>query len=105
VDHETLKENDMGTPKPSLEGEAMMKTSEANTGAIAGTERRLAITLSEKAHQDLKRSAESTSRSMTDVVRIGIGLFKVAAEVMRENNKLVVISPDGKPLKEIVLPW
>jgi hypothetical protein len=72
--------------------------------ALAPGTRRLAINLSEQAYNDLKTSAENTSRSMTDVIRIGIGLFKVAAEVIRENNKLVVVSAAGKPLKEIVLP-
>lgn len=72
--------------------------------APATATRRIAINLSELAYQDLKRSAESTSRSMTDVIRIGIGLYKAAAEVIRENNRLVVVSPSGKALKEIILP-
>jgi len=68
------------------------------------TDRRLAISLSPRAYADLKQVAEFTSRSMADVVRIGIGLYKVAAEVSREKSKLVVVSSEGKPIKEIVLP-
>jgi hypothetical protein len=74
------------------------------TPAIAPGYKRIAINLSDMAYADLKRSAEETARSMTDVIRIGIGLFKVAAEAMKANNKLVVVSSEGKPLKEIVLP-
>jgi hypothetical protein len=74
------------------------------TQGTAPATRRLAINLSEQAYLDLGKSAESTSRSMTDVIHIGIGLFKLAAEVMRDNNKLVVVSMNGKPLREIVLP-
>jgi hypothetical protein len=95
----------MATAKPALgkdQETEMSTTTAANTGA--GADKRLAISLSERAYNDLKQTAESTSRTMTDVVRIGIGLYKVAAEVMRENNKLVVVSRDGKPVKEIVLP-
>ncbi len=66
--------------------------------------RRIAINLSDQAYFDLKQTADENSRNMTDVIRLGIGLFKVAAEAMRAKNKLVVVSQDGKPLKEIVLP-
>lgn len=79
----------------------------ASTGLVpspAPGVRRIAINISEQAYNDLRNSAESTARSMTDVIRIGIGLFKVAAEVMREGNKLVVVSRTGTPLREIVLP-
>jgi hypothetical protein len=94
----------MATPKLGPEGapEAAMRTVEASPTTV---ERRLAINLSERAYLDLKQCAEGTSRSMTDVIRMGIGLYKVAVEVIRENNKLVVVSAAGKPLKEIVLPY
>lgn len=95
----------MATPKPALgkDQESNMDTMAAANPPV-GCDRRLAINLSERAYKDLKHAAESTSRTMTDVIRIGIGLYKVAAEVMTENNKLVVVSRDGRPLKEIVLP-
>jgi hypothetical protein len=96
----------MATPKLGPEGapEAAMRTVEASPALSAAVEKRLAINLSERAYLDLKQCAEGTSRSMTDVIRMGIGLYKVAVEVVRENNKLVVVSATGKPLKEIVLP-
>jgi hypothetical protein len=76
----------------------------SNTTEVAAVDKRLTINLSDRAYNDLKQAADSTSRTMTDVIRIGIGLYKVAAEVNREKNKLIVASSDGKPLKEIVLP-
>lgn len=81
-----------------------MSSASPAAAAAALAPRRLALNLSERAYQDLKECAESSSRTMTDVIRIGIGLFKVAQEVVAQKNKLVVVSPSGEPLKEIVLP-
>jgi hypothetical protein len=96
----------MATPKPALDKnqETNMSASNAIVDTETAVEKRLAITLSERAYNDLKKIAANTSRPMSDVIRIGIGLYKVAAEVSRENNKLMVVSREGKPLKEIVLP-
>ncbi len=95
----------MASPKPILAGLKEAETMSTNMSpAVAVSQRRLTINLSDKAYQDLNDAAQDTSRTMTDVIRIAIGLFRVAAEVIRDNNKLVVVSPSGKPLKEIVLP-
>jgi len=100
--------NEMATPKSALDNKDQETTNMSTSNPIAETEtgvdKRLAITLSERAYNDLRQIAANTSRPMSDVIRIGIGLYKVAAEVSRENNKLMVVSRDGKPLKEIVLP-
>ena len=84
----------MATPKPALDKDQEMNmTPTANTiDQEVAADKRLAITLSERAYNDLKQIATNTSRPMSDVIRIGIGLYKVAAEVSRENNKLVVVS-------------
>jgi hypothetical protein len=41
---------------------------------------------------------------MTDVVRLGLGLVKIALEAKKDGNRLVVTNSEGQPLKEIVLP-
>jgi len=41
---------------------------------------------------------------MTELVRLGLGLVKVALEAQQNGNKLVVTTAEGQPLKEIVLP-
>jgi hypothetical protein len=41
---------------------------------------------------------------MTDVVRLGLGLVKIALEASKNGNRLVVTNAEGQPLKEIVLP-
>jgi len=68
------------------------------------TSKRLNISLSERAYSDLSKASQDTRRSLTEVVRLGIGLVRIALETEREGNRLIVATPDGKALKEIVLP-
>ena len=66
--------------------------------------KRLNVSLSPKAFSDLMNAARETQRSMTELVRLGIGLVKLALEAERNGHRLIVASDDGKALKEIVLP-
>ena len=70
----------------------------------AGAPEPLAISLSSEAYSDLRQVAENSSRTVGDVIRIGIGLYKVVAKLGNENHRLVIVSSAGKPIKEIVLP-
>ena len=79
-------------------GEKPMQT----TTPVVG--RRVNFVLSEKAHTDLVSLSKHSMRSMTELVRLGLGLVKVALEAQQNGNKLVVTTADGQPLKEIVLP-
>ena len=72
------------------------------TSPVAG--RRVNFVLSEKAHTDLVSLSKHSMRSMTELVRLGLGLVKLALEAQQNGNKLVVTTEDGRPLKEIVLP-
>jgi hypothetical protein len=74
----------------------------ATTTPLAG--RRVNFVLSEKAHTDLVGLSKDSMRSMTELVRLGLGLVKLALEAQQNGNKLVVTTADGRPLKEIVLP-
>ena len=66
--------------------------------------KRVNFVLSGKAHSDLAKLARDTNRSMTDVLRLGLGLAKLALEAERADHRLIVASADGQPLREIVLP-
>ena len=66
--------------------------------------KRVNFVLSERAHSELYTLSKKTMRSMTELVRLGLALVKLALEAEEEGNKLVIVSADGKPLKEIVLP-
>ena len=76
-----------------------------NSVAPASMERkRVNFVLSEKAHSELAQLSRRTGRSMTELVRLGLGLIKIALEAEENNHKLIVTTTDGSPLKEIVLP-
>jgi hypothetical protein len=72
------------------------------TTPVAG--RRVNFVLSEKAHTDLVSLSKHSMRSMTELVRLGLGLVKLALEAQQNGNKLVVTTADGRQVKEIVLP-
>jgi hypothetical protein len=65
--------------------------------------KRLNINLPPAVYGTLQRLATETNRTMTDVVRTGLSLAKIALEAEKTNNKLAVVSQDGKISKEIVL--
>jgi hypothetical protein len=41
---------------------------------------------------------------MTEIVRLALGLIRIAIQEKHAGNKLVVCKPDGQPLRELVLP-
>jgi len=63
---------------------------------------RLNLNLSNKAYEELRALSEKTALSMTEVVRIGLGLAKIAIEESERGNKLIVTRATGEPLREIV---
>ena len=83
-----------------------MATTPAGTGLLqrGSGVRRVNLNLSEKAYNDLHELSAETSRTMTEVIRLGLGLVKLAVTEARTGNKLVVVSQEGRPLKEILLP-
>lgn len=65
--------------------------------------KRLNINLPEKTFNELDRLADESGRSMTELIRLAIGLVQVAIDEERHGRKLAVVEPNGKLLKEIVL--
>ena len=65
--------------------------------------KRLNINLPFAVYEQLEGLAKTSSRTMTDIVRTALGLVKIAIDAENAGNKLAVVTPDGKPLKEIVL--
>ena len=75
----------------------------AQEAAIAPTFKRLNINLPLPVFGELDTLARNSGRTMTEIVRTALGLVKVAIEAEQNNNKLAVVTPEGKLLKEIVL--
>jgi hypothetical protein len=66
--------------------------------------RRLSFVVSESAYNELQDLADQSRRSMTELVRYGIGLMKVADEAKRKKLRLMVVDEDNKAIREIVIP-
>jgi len=65
---------------------------------------RINVVLSDSVHSDLTYLAKSTGRTMTEVIRIGLGLAKLAIEAEKSGNKLLISTGSLMPIKEIVIP-
>jgi hypothetical protein len=77
---------------------------ETQTTTATVTGKRLNLILSDRAFQDLTGIAKKTKRTMTEVVRLGVGLVKLVLEESEKGNKLIITTYDGKALREIVIP-
>jgi len=65
---------------------------------------RLNVFLSEKARQDLQHVASIRKSSLTEVVRLGLALVKIAIEESIRGNKLMITDREGRILREVILP-
>jgi hypothetical protein len=66
--------------------------------------KRLNINLSERAHTELQSLSTETNRSVTELIRLAVGLLKITLEASREGHRLVITTKDGQALREIVIP-
>ncbi len=66
--------------------------------------KRLSFILSESAFGELQALADQSQKSMTELVRYGIGLMRVAEDAKRQKLRLMVVDSDNKAVREIVIP-
>src|ERR1044072_757584 len=75
-----------------------------NVTALTTKTKRLNVNLPEPVFNELDKIAKESGRTMTDVVRIALGLVATALSEEKVGHKLAVLEPNGKVLKELVLP-
>jgi hypothetical protein len=66
--------------------------------------RRLRLNMSEVTFGQLVSLAENRGTSITEIVRVGLGLAKVAVEAAAKKQKSIIVTREGKAIQEIVLP-
>jgi hypothetical protein len=66
--------------------------------------KRLSLNLADNVYDELVGLANERHSSMTEIIRLALGLIKVALQESKKGNKLVIASPTGEPLKELILP-
>jgi hypothetical protein len=77
---------------------------EAPTEEKADKDKRLNLVLSSSAFEDLASLAKERRTTMTEIVRMAIGLVKVAIREAKLGHKLVVAKENGDVIKELILP-
>jgi hypothetical protein len=75
----------------------------APTPDDAGT-RRLNANLPAAMLDDMVDEKRRSGRDITELVKLGWQLTKIALREQRQGNALAVVSPDGRILKELVIP-
>jgi predicted DNA-binding protein len=65
--------------------------------------KRLNINLPEDTYDELARIAKQSGRTMTEVIRTGFGLAKIALEEEKKGHKLAIADKKGKAIREIVV--
>jgi hypothetical protein len=67
-------------------------------------EKRLNLILSTGVYADLSKMAKQRRTTMTEIVRLALGLIKVVINETSQGHKLVVAKANGDVLKELILP-
>ena len=66
--------------------------------------RRLNANLPAAMLDDMVEEKRRSGRDITELVKLGWQLTKIALREQRQGNALAVVSPDGRILKELVIP-
>jgi hypothetical protein len=72
--------------------------------SVEQTEKRINLVLPGKAYAELYQLSKLTKRSIKDLVRLALGLLKRAIEAQQRGEKLIITTPEGQPLKELIIP-
>jgi len=67
-------------------------------------EKRLNLILSSTVFEELAGLAKERRTTMTEIVRLALGLIKVAIHEANLGHKLVVAKENGDVIKELILP-
>lgn len=70
---------------------------------MATNRKRLNLDLSPEAFEMLQKLAEESGKNMTEVIKTGIAIYKVAQEEKQKGRSLGVVK-DDQVVKELVLP-
>jgi hypothetical protein len=74
------------------------------TDKTSSSIKRLNIAMSERAYSELLQASKETRRSMTELVRLALGIVKILLEVEQKGEKLLIATSEGHAVREILLP-
>jgi hypothetical protein len=67
--------------------------------------KRVNLVLSNGSYDGLVDLSKQTRRSLSELIRWGLALVRIAIEEGRNGNRLVITNPDGQPIREVVIPF
>lgn len=76
----------------------------AQLAAVPKDIKRLNVNLPTPVFRELEEIADSTGRSLTEIVRLGLGLVAIATDAEKSGHRLVVADRNGGMLRELILP-
>jgi hypothetical protein len=65
---------------------------------------KIILMLTGEAAAKLDKIGDEQCRSRKELLRLALSLVVVIHETFREGNKIIITTPEGAPLKEIVFP-
>jgi hypothetical protein len=92
-------------PNPPADDPSTATRSDAPAEAPASAgPRRLNANVPAAMMDEMAEEKRRSGREITDLVKLGWSLTKIALREQRAGNALAVLGPDGRVLKEIVVP-
>jgi hypothetical protein len=70
----------------------------------AKTATRLNVNIPEAARAEVEQLVNTSGRSITELVRLGLSLVKIVLYEAKQGHKVIITTGEGKPLKELVIP-
>ena len=92
-------------PNPPADDQPTAARSDPPLEALASAgPRRLNANVPAAMMDEMAEEKRRSGREITDLVKLGWSLTKIALREQRAGNALAVLGPDGRVLKEIVVP-
>ena len=67
--------------------------------------KRINLVLGDQTYNGVMDLSRDTRRSLSELIRWGLALVRIAIEEGRTGNRLVVTKANGEPIREIVIPF
>jgi hypothetical protein len=66
--------------------------------------RKLGLSLGAPVFEEFSQIARERKSTLSQIVRLALGLGRVALTELKKGNRLLIVSSEGTALKELVLP-
>lgn len=68
-------------------------------------EHRLHVILSEDRFARVTALSQKTDRSITELVKLGLGLIEILLNHYADGHRFVITDSEGQHISEVIIPW